>query len=173
MPFRALRRFPKHLHGLPLCPWAYHFFESTALKPTMSRACSATSCFNLRFSSSTCRGRCASEFHWCLLLEFRVRRGTVRCLPFLWIVGKRRGSFQNRFPEARLYRQRHTRMRTDKTAKTYFCQFCQPRSLEFERIAGSDGIPLSRSCRVAEAHSRDGWSPPVRTIRDLMAGARA
>jgi hypothetical protein len=41
--------------------WGLHFFfESTALKPTMSRACSATSRFSLRFSSSSCGRRCAS-----------------------------------------------------------------------------------------------------------------
>src|SRR5581483_3913582 len=59
-PLRAPRSFAKHPHGFPFRLWAYHFFESTALNPTISSACSATSCFSLRFSSSSCRSRCAS-----------------------------------------------------------------------------------------------------------------
>ena len=42
-PLRALRRFTMPSR-LPVPLWAYHFFESTALKPTMSSARSDTSC---------------------------------------------------------------------------------------------------------------------------------
>jgi hypothetical protein len=47
MPFRTVRRSPKYRDGLSPGRWAYHFFDSTALKPTMSKACSATNCFQL------------------------------------------------------------------------------------------------------------------------------
>jgi hypothetical protein len=51
-PFRALRCNTEYLYGLQQSLWAYHFFDNTALKPTMSGACSVTNCFSLRFSSS-------------------------------------------------------------------------------------------------------------------------
>ena len=53
MPFRTVRRSPKYRDGFSPGLWAYHFFDSTALNPTMSNACSATSCLSLRFSSSS------------------------------------------------------------------------------------------------------------------------
>jgi hypothetical protein len=46
MPFRALRRLAKHPHGLSPRLWRLPLFDSTALNPAMSSACSATNCFS-------------------------------------------------------------------------------------------------------------------------------
>ena len=43
-----------HQHRLSLRLRAYHFFATTAFNARMSTACSATMCFNCRFSSSSC-----------------------------------------------------------------------------------------------------------------------
>src|SRR5579872_151555 len=51
-------------HGCPKSRRLYQFFESTSFNARLSSVSSATTCFSLRFSSSSCRNFLASLVHW-------------------------------------------------------------------------------------------------------------
>ena len=58
--FTRAARLGKPPHHFALSDGAYHFFATTAFSAWMSSVCSATMCFNRRFSSSSCFSRCIS-----------------------------------------------------------------------------------------------------------------